>query len=54
MHVPDVARTIGELTRVAKPGGFVVLGEMNQNAPDADSPWGQTDLEFIFRPRTGT
>jgi 2-polyprenyl-3-methyl-5-hydroxy-6-metoxy-1,4-benzoquinol methylase len=35
MHIPDVERAISELTRVVKPGGFVVLEEINQRAPEA-------------------
>jgi len=35
MHIPNAERAIGELTRVAKPGGFLVLEEINQHAPEA-------------------
>jgi SAM-dependent methyltransferase len=35
MHVPDAERAIGELVRVTKPGGYVVLEEINRNAPEA-------------------
>jgi len=35
MHVPDVQRAIAELVRVTKPGGFLVLEEINQNSPEA-------------------
>lgn len=35
MHIPDAERAIGELTRVTKPGGFLVLEEVNQHAPEA-------------------
>lgn len=35
MHVPDAERAISELIRVAKPGGYVVLEEINQNSPES-------------------
>jgi 2-polyprenyl-3-methyl-5-hydroxy-6-metoxy-1,4-benzoquinol methylase len=35
MHVPDVERAVSELVRVAKPGGFLVLEEVNMGAPEA-------------------
>jgi ubiquinone/menaquinone biosynthesis C-methylase UbiE len=35
MHIPNAERAVSELARVAKPGGFVVLEEINQNAPEA-------------------
>jgi 2-polyprenyl-3-methyl-5-hydroxy-6-metoxy-1,4-benzoquinol methylase len=35
MHVPDAERAISELTRVTKPGGFLVLEEINQKSPEA-------------------
>ena len=35
MHIPDAERAISELARVAKPGGFLVLEEINKNAPEA-------------------
>ena len=35
MHIPEVERAISQLIRVAKPGGFIVLEEVNQNAPEA-------------------
>lgn len=35
MHIPDAERAISELIRVAKPGGFIVLEEINQHAPEA-------------------
>lgn len=35
MHIPDAERAISQLIRVAKPGGFIVLEEVNQNAPEA-------------------
>jgi 2-polyprenyl-3-methyl-5-hydroxy-6-metoxy-1,4-benzoquinol methylase len=35
MHIPDAERAIGELTRVTKPGGVLVLEEINQYAPEA-------------------
>jgi 2-polyprenyl-3-methyl-5-hydroxy-6-metoxy-1,4-benzoquinol methylase len=35
MHIPDAERAISELARVTKPGGFLVLEEINQHAPEA-------------------
>ena len=35
MHIPDAERAISQLVRVAKPGGFIVLEEVNQSAPEA-------------------
>ena len=35
MHIPEAERAISELTRVVKPGGYIVLEEINQNAPEA-------------------
>ena len=35
MHIPDVERAISELAPVTKPGGFLVLEEINQSAPEA-------------------
>jgi 2-polyprenyl-3-methyl-5-hydroxy-6-metoxy-1,4-benzoquinol methylase len=35
MHVPEVERAIRELARVTKPGGFIVIEEINHNAPEA-------------------
>jgi len=35
MHIPDADRAIGELTRVAKPGGVLVVEEINQHAPES-------------------
>jgi len=35
MHIPDAERAIRQLTRVARPGGFIVLEEVNQHAPEA-------------------
>jgi 2-polyprenyl-3-methyl-5-hydroxy-6-metoxy-1,4-benzoquinol methylase len=35
MHIPDAERAISELTRVTKPGGFLILEEINKNAPEA-------------------
>jgi len=35
MHIPNAERAISELSRVVKSGGFVVLEEINQYAPEA-------------------
>jgi 2-polyprenyl-3-methyl-5-hydroxy-6-metoxy-1,4-benzoquinol methylase len=35
MHIPDAERAISHLARVAKPGGYIVLEEVNQGAPEA-------------------
>ncbi|MFI5456950.1 MAG: class I SAM-dependent methyltransferase [Isosphaerales bacterium] len=35
MHIPDAQRAIGELVRVTKPGGSLVIEEINQNSPEA-------------------
>jgi 2-polyprenyl-3-methyl-5-hydroxy-6-metoxy-1,4-benzoquinol methylase len=35
MHIPDAERAISELARVTKPGGFLVLEEISQSAPEA-------------------
>ena len=37
MHVPDVARAVTELARVTKPGGSIVLEELNHDSPEARS-----------------
>ncbi len=36
MHIPDAERALGELARVAKPGGYLVFEEVNQSSP---GPW---------------
>ena len=33
MHIPKAEEAIEQLIRVAKPGGFIVLEEVNQHAP---------------------
>lgn len=35
MHIPDAERALSELTRVAKPGGYLVFEELNVHAPEA-------------------
>ncbi len=35
MHVPELERAISELSRVVKPGGYIVLEELNQGSPEA-------------------
>jgi 2-polyprenyl-3-methyl-5-hydroxy-6-metoxy-1,4-benzoquinol methylase len=35
MHIPKIERAISELTRVAKPGGYIVIEEINAHAPEA-------------------
>ena len=35
MHIPNAERAISELARVTKPGGVLVLEEINQHAPEA-------------------
>jgi 2-polyprenyl-3-methyl-5-hydroxy-6-metoxy-1,4-benzoquinol methylase len=35
MHIPEAERGLAELVRVTKPGGFIVLEEINQNSPEA-------------------
>ena len=35
MHIPNAEHAISELARVAKPGGFLVVEEINQHAPEA-------------------
>ena len=35
MHIPSAERAIDQLTRVTRPGGFLVLEEINQHAPEA-------------------
>ncbi len=35
MHIPAAQRAISQLTRVAKAGGYIVLEEINANAPEA-------------------
>jgi 2-polyprenyl-3-methyl-5-hydroxy-6-metoxy-1,4-benzoquinol methylase len=35
MHLPDTGRAIAELIRVVKPGGYLVLEEINQNSPES-------------------
>lgn len=47
MHRPDLERAISELARVVKPGGFVVLEELNQGSPEA---WAMTTAWRAFRP----
>jgi 2-polyprenyl-3-methyl-5-hydroxy-6-metoxy-1,4-benzoquinol methylase len=35
MHIPAAERALSQLTRVAKPGGYIVLEEINAHAPEA-------------------
>ena len=35
MHIPGVERRLSELVRVTKPGGYVVLEEINAHSPEA-------------------
>lgn len=35
MHIPNAERAIGQLIRVAKPNGLIILEEVNQSAPEA-------------------
>ena len=34
MHIPGVERALSELVRVTKPGGYVVLEEINVHSPE--------------------
>jgi 2-polyprenyl-3-methyl-5-hydroxy-6-metoxy-1,4-benzoquinol methylase len=35
MHIPDAQRAVEQLIRVAKPGGYIVLEEIDMHAPEA-------------------
>jgi 2-polyprenyl-3-methyl-5-hydroxy-6-metoxy-1,4-benzoquinol methylase len=35
MHIPAAQRALAELTRVARPGGYIVFEEINVHAPEA-------------------
>jgi 2-polyprenyl-3-methyl-5-hydroxy-6-metoxy-1,4-benzoquinol methylase len=35
MHIPEAEQAVRELIRVARPGGFIVLEEINMHAPEA-------------------
>lgn len=35
MHIPAAERAISQLSRVAKPGGYIVVEEINAHAPEA-------------------
>jgi 2-polyprenyl-3-methyl-5-hydroxy-6-metoxy-1,4-benzoquinol methylase len=52
MHVPDAERGLNELVRVTKPGGFLVLEEITQNAPEARlmrSTWSMLNKHISIR-----
>ena len=34
MHIPEVEKALGELARVVKPGGYLIIAEANANAPE--------------------
>ena len=35
MHVPDLSQAVAEVARVVRPGGFIVLEELNQGSPES-------------------
>jgi SAM-dependent methyltransferase len=35
MHIPDVSLALGQLARVTKPGGMIVINEINGQSPEA-------------------
>jgi ubiquinone/menaquinone biosynthesis C-methylase UbiE len=46
MHVPDLTQAVAEVARVARPGGYIVLEELNQGSPES---WAMRTAWSLFK-----